>query len=130
MRGRVNFTNMARFTRLHEQTFRRHFAKAFEWVAFNLVLLRLRRHPDERMIGVFDASFLRKSGKQTYGLDKFFYPAAEVVRRGLEVSVLGVVATASRRTFALDATQTPPGLPAKGSPAKKENYSRVGFYLE
>ena len=71
MRGRVNFTNMARFSSLHEQTFRRHFARAFDWVAFNLVLLRGRRHPDERMIGGFDASFLRKSGTCTYGLDKF-----------------------------------------------------------
>jgi hypothetical protein len=129
MRGRVNFTNMARFSRLHEQTFRRHFAKVFDWVSFNLVLVRLRRHPDEQVIGVFDASFLPKSGECTYGLDKFFSSAAGAVRKGLEVSVLGVVTTASQRTFALDATQTPPDLPGKQS---EENgcYSRVDFYLE
>lgn len=125
MRGRVNFTNMARFSKLHEQTFRRHFARGFDWVAFNLVLLRLRRHPSETMIGVFDASFLPKSGTCTPGLGKFFSSAAGAVRTGLEVSVLGIVATASRRTFALDATQTPPHLSEK-----KEGYSRVDFYLE
>lgn len=129
MRGRVNFTNMARFSSLHEQTFRRHFARAFDWVAFNLVLLRLRRHPDEQVIGVFDASFLPKSGTHTPGLGKFFSSAAGAVRRGLEVSVLGVVCAASRRTFALDATQTPPDLPSKGGGSER-SYSRVDFYLE
>lgn len=131
MRGRANFTNMARFSRFCEQTFRRHFTKGFDWVAFNLTVFRLRRHPDETMIGVFDASFLPKSGTCTPGLGKFFSSAAGAVRTGLEVSVLGVVATASRRTFALDATQTPSGLCAKGSPSeKKEGYSRVDFYLQ
>jgi len=126
MRGRVNFTNMARFSSLHEQTFRRHFAEAFDWVAFNLTLLRLHgRHPDETMIGVFGASFLPKSGKHTSGLGKFSSSAAGAVRRGLEVSVLGVVCVESRRTFAVDATQTPSGLSEK-----KGGYSRVDFYLE
>lgn len=126
MRGRVNFTNLARFSSLHEQTFRRHFAKAFDWMSFNLVLLRLRRHPDETLIGVFDCSFLGKSGKETYGLDKFFSSAAGAMRTGLEVSLLGVIATTSRCTVALDATQTPPGLSKKQGAC----YSRVDFYLE
>ncbi len=52
------------------------------------------------MIGVFDASFLPKSGTCTPGLDKFFSLAAGAVRKGLEVSVLGVVTTMSRRIFA------------------------------
>ena len=42
MRGRVNFTNMARYSAFREQTFRRHFRKAFRWVALNLTILRLR----------------------------------------------------------------------------------------
>ena len=42
LRGRINFTNLARFSPLHEQTFRRHFEKAFQWVWFNLIVFRLR----------------------------------------------------------------------------------------
>ena len=30
LRDRVNFTNLARFSPFHEQTFRRHFEKAFQ----------------------------------------------------------------------------------------------------
>ena len=125
--GRANFTNLARYSRLHEQTFRRHFAHCFDWLVFNLALLGLRAHPDETVIGAFDTSFLPKSGKHTYGLDKFFSHAAKAIRTGLEVSLLGVIATESRRAVALDATQTPPGLSTK---ATGPQYSRIDFYLE
>lgn len=125
--GRATFTNLARYSSLHEQTFRRNFARCFDWLCFNLVLLRLRAHPDEPVIGVFDTSFLPKSGKKTWGLDKFFSHAAKAIRTGLEVSLLGVIATESRRAIALDATQTPPGLSTEVTgPA----YSRIDFYLE
>ncbi|NBB85379.1 MAG: transposase [Bacteroidetes bacterium] len=108
LRGRVTFTNLARFAPIHEQTFRRQFAKTFDWIAFNLAVLRLRRHPRERLIGVFDCSFLPKSGEATYGLGSFFCAASQRAERGLEVSLLGIVATESRRAFGLDAMQTPP----------------------
>ena len=127
LQGRLTFTNMARFSPLHEQTFRRHFTGTFDWLAFNLVIMRLRTGPDEPLIGVFDTSFLPKSGKQTWGLDKFFSSVAKAMRTGLEVSLLGVVATTSRRSWALDATQTPPGLSLK---ATGPGYSRIDFYLE
>lgn len=126
LRGRVNFTNLARFSPLHEQTFRRHFQKAFRWVWFNLTVFRLRRHPKEPIIGVFDCSFLPKSGTETWGLDQFFSSLAGRSKQGLEVSVLGIVATGSRRAFGVDATQTPPDL----SKSEEEGYSRVDFYLE
>jgi len=126
VRGRANFTNLARFSRLHEQTFRRHFKKAFQWVWFNLVILRLRRHPEEPIIGAFDCTFLPKSGTETWGLGQFFSSLAGRPRKGLEVSVLGIVATSSRRAFGIDATQTPPGLPT----GEQDGYSRVDFYLE
>lgn len=126
LRGRVNFTNLARFSPLHEQTFRRHFEKAFRWVWFNLTVFRLRHHPEEMIIGVFDCSFLPKSGTETWGLDQFFSSLAGRPKQGLEVSVLGIVATESRRAFGVDATQTPPDL----STDQAGGYSRVDFYLE
>jgi hypothetical protein len=126
LRGRVNFTNLARFSRFHEQTFRRHFQKAFQWVWFNLIVFRLRHHPEEPVIGVFDCSFLPKSGTETWGLDQFFSSLAGRSKQGLEVSVLGIVATGSRRAFGVDATQTPPDL----STDRTGGYSRVDFYLE
>ncbi len=126
LRGRVNFTNMARFSSLSEQTFRRHFARFFDWVSFNITIMQLSHHRDEAMIGVFDASFLPKSGKRTYGLDKFFSSLAGASRYGLEVSILACIATVSRRVWTLDVTQTPPGLSQKVTAP----YNRMDFYLE
>jgi len=132
LRGRVNFTNLARFSRLHEQTFLaiwdrlRHFEKAFQWVWFNLIVFRLRRHPEEPVIGAFDCTFLPKSGTETWGSGQFFSSLAGKPKKGLEASVLGIVATSSRRAFGVDATQTPSGLPT----GEEEGYSRVDFYLE
>ena len=126
LRGRVNFTNLARFSPLHEQTYRRHFKKTCQWVRFNLIAFRLRRHPEEPVIGAFDCTFLPKSGTETWGLDRFFSSLAGKPRKGLEVSVLGVVATSSRRAFGVDATQTPSDLPT----GEEDGYSRVDFYLE
>jgi len=125
MRGRVNFTNLARYSAFSEQTFRRHFRKAFDWVAFNLVIFRLRRHPAEPLIGAFDCTFLPKSGKKTWGLGHFFSSAAGKNKRGLEMSILGAITTKSCEPVGLDATQTP-----SISASKKAGYTRVNFYCE
>mgnify|MGYP006447393767 CR=1 FL=1 len=108
------------------QTFRRHFEKAFRWVWFNLTVFRLRQHPEEPIIGVFDCSFLPKSRTETWGTGRFFSSLAGRSEQGLEVSVLGLVATGSRRAFGVDATQTPPDL----STGRTGEYSRVDFCLE
>lgn len=124
-RGRATFVNLARFSHLHEHTLRRHFTRAVDWLGFNLAVVRLTRHPRERLIGVFDATFLPKSGTQTWGLDSFFCSAAGAARKGLEVSLVGVVGVESRRAFALGAQQTPAGL--GGGAADAPN--RMDVYL-
>lgn len=127
LHGRVTFTNLARYSALSERTFRRHFARAFDWLALNLTLAQLRLHPQEACIGVFDTTFIEKAGTKTYGLDRFFCSRQKRTRRGLEVSLLGLVGTTTRRCIGLDATQTPPGLVTDDQAAP---YSRTDFYLE
>ncbi len=127
MYGRITFTNMARYSQLCERTFRRHFTRYFDWVAFNLTLMLLQVHPQEQVIGVFDTTFLEKAGTKTYGLDRFFSSSYRGCRRGLEVSLIGVVGTTTRCCIGLDATQTPAGLVAN----EAENcYCRTDFYVE
>lgn len=53
-------------------------------------------------------------------------PGEAGAKQGLEVSVLGIVATGSCRAFGIDATQTPPDL----STDQAAGYSRVDVYLE
>ena len=91
-------------------------------------MLRLRTHPRETLIGVFDCTLLPKSGRHTY-LDQFFCSRDRRSKQGLEVSLLGVVGTESRRTTVLDVTQTPAGLSVPATKAAT-SYTRMNFYLE
>jgi hypothetical protein len=129
IRGRVNFTNLARFCSLHEQTFRRQFAEGFDWLRFNKELLRLT--PDFQstlFIGAIDCTFLPKSGTETYGLDRFWSGAANRAERGLEASVMALIRTDNGEAFAAGARQTPSGL----ADQKEGNTSRtrVDFYVK
>lgn len=126
LRGRLTFTNMARFCPLHEQTFRRHFAQHFDWVAFNGAVIDLSEVSQQPRIGVFDSSFIAKSGKHTYGLDRFWSSCDNRPKRGLEISLLGLIATETGESFALDVVQTPPAL----STDDEASYSRIDFYME
>jgi len=129
LRGRVNFTNLARFSPLCEQTFRRHFEKAFDWIAFNRALSELASPGGDSaptLIGAIDCTFLPKSGTETYGLDRFWSGVDNRAKRGLEASVLAVIHPGSRRAFTAGVAQTPPGL----SQSAESPRSRIDFYME
>ena len=68
-------------------------------------------------------------GSTSFGLDQFFCSRDRRSKQGLEVSLLGVVGTESRRTTVLDVTQTPAGLSVPATKAAT-SYTRMNFYLE
>lgn len=106
MQGKVNFTNLSRYSRLSERTYRRQFEEAFDFSAFNEALVEEAVVPTHRLLGVMDASFLPKSGKATFGVDYFWNGSASRVERGLEVSLIGVVDVEAQLGYALSAQQT------------------------
>lgn len=126
LRGRVNFTNLARYATLHEQTFRRQFENDFDWPGFNYTLIEQASKPGQHRIGVFDTSFISKSGKSTYGLDRFWSGCQGRTLRGLEISLLGCISVSKAQAFALDVVQTPPAL----STDAEASYTRMDFYME
>jgi len=127
LRGRVNFTNMARYSTLHEQTFRRHFEKDFDWPGFNYTLIEPASAPGHERIGVFDTSFISKSGTKTYGLDRFWSACQGRTQRGLQISLLGCISVSQAQAFALDVVQTPPAL---STDTDEASYTRMDFYME
>jgi hypothetical protein len=127
MQGRANFENMSRYCRMDEKTFRRQYNKFFDWLKFNSVLYALwGQTPGGVVLVALDCSFVSKSGKSTYGLDKFWSGVLGRAKRGLEVSVLALIDVGSGSAWALDVTQTPPGL----SCIDGTGFSRVDFYVE
>ncbi len=127
LQGRVTFSNLARYSTASEQTFRRNFAKDLDWLSFNSALIELVVEPQQSLIGVFDCSFIEKSGKKTYGLDRFWSSSDNGVRRGLEIAHVGCICVETRQAWTLDVTQTPPGL---STDKQTDDYTRVDFYME
>ncbi|MBC7910895.1 MAG: transposase [Pyrinomonadaceae bacterium] len=126
-RGRLNFLNLSRHSSVHEKTYRRHFHKAFSFVAFNQLSIMQAVPAQHTKLFAQDASFSAKSGKHTYGLDRFWNGTASKVERGLEVSVISIVDVEANQAFALSAQQTPPHLTKKKA---EQTATRIDFYLE
>lgn len=129
MRGRMNFCNMARYSKLNEVSFRRNFSKYFDWLSFNYELIRLGlSSPSSECIGAVDASFISKSGKKTFGLGKFWSGVANTTLKGLEISVLALIEVSTGMAWTLDVSQTPPNLSSKEG--SEDSYTRIDYYIE
>ena len=124
VRGRYNLLNLSRYSSYHEQSFRRHFGKEFAWGALNAALLRtLVPHTHELMLAQ-DASFVRKSGKKTCGLGRFYNGCAQRPERGLELSLVSVVDLTQNTAYALHAKQSPPQTKAQTKAQTKDKAKR------
>lgn len=128
IQGRLTFLNMSRYSRLNESTIRRHYSKFFDWMKFNLLLMQ---HSglilSEAVIGALDCSYVPKSGKHTYGLDRFWSGVAGRAKQGLEVSLLCLIDSISGSAWSLYAEQTPSGL--SQAEGQREQYTRLDYYL-
>ncbi len=120
LRGRFNYLNLSRFGSYCERTYRRHFEKGFDFSGFNFLLLKDFVKP-QACIAVVDCCFSAKSGKKTWGLDKFWSSVLGKAAKGIEISCIAIVDLAQNTAFSISAAQTPSGLP--------DEQTRVDFYL-
>jgi DDE superfamily endonuclease len=127
LRGRVNFRNLSRYCDYSERTIARQFREPFDWPDFHQRVLMTALDPYAELVSAHDASFLPKSGKQTFGLGHFFNGCASRAERGLEISTLAVVDVTRRCAFTLAVAQTPPG--EEATKAAQEE-TRVDFYKQ
>jgi hypothetical protein len=108
LRGRVNFRHLSRYCDDSERTIARQFRRSFDWPDFHQRVITTALDPQAEVISVQDASFIPKSGTQTFGLGHFFNSCAGHAERGLEISTLAVVDVTHRCAFTLAVAQTPP----------------------
>ncbi len=104
--GKVNFTNLSRYSTMSEKTYRRQFHRQFDFAQFNAEIIKTATSLQHPMIAVMDCSFIAKSGKKTFGLDQFYNGSHNRVERGLEVSLVAVVDVETEVGYALLAEQT------------------------
>jgi hypothetical protein len=129
LRGRVTGRNLSRYCDYSERTIARQFRASFDWPDFHERVLTATLDPRSEVLSVQDASFIPKSGKQTFGLGHFFNGCANRAERGLEISTLAVVDVTRRCAFTLAVAQTPPGEDKPRRPQAAEE-TRIDFYKQ
>src|SRR5215208_3978915 len=129
LRGRVTFRNLSRYCDYSERTIARQFRAPFDWPDFHQRVLMTALAPHAELISAHDASFISKSGKQTFGLGHFFNGCASRAERGLEISTLAVVDVTRHCAFTLAVAQTPPSA-GKATPQPAGDETRIDFYQQ
>ena len=116
--GKVNFTNLSRYSEWSEKTYRRQYSQAFNFMGLNAGLIQEAIATGATQISAIDCSFIAKSGKATYGLDWFYNGSRNCTEKGLEISVIAVIDVAARRGYSLSVQQTPATNPRKQTQAQ------------
>jgi len=129
LRGRVTGRNLSRYCDYSERTMARQFRASCDWPDFHQRVMNAALDPRSDLISVQDASFIPKSGKQTFGLGHFFNGCANRTERGLEISTLAVVDVTRRCAFTLAVRQTPPGHD-KAATAQDKEETRIDCYKQ
>jgi len=113
MNCRYVFSNMERWGKMTEKSYRNGFSKFFDWFKFNYVIVQ--QHCSEEVIAVFDPSYIKKSGKHTYGMGMFWSGVRQKALRGLEIGCLAFVDVTHATALHGIAEQTPSPKSLKGS---------------
>ena len=92
----INFLALSRYSAHSERSFRRQFRRDFDFAAFNRQVAEKARCSVVQAVAC-DACFIRKSGKQTFGLDKFYNGTTQRAEKGLEVSLVALIDTERNR---------------------------------
>lgn len=127
LRGRMTFRNLSRYSDLHEKTYSRQFQKSFDFSACNHLALTTYLPATTVKIAAIDATFGTKSGKQTYGLARFYHANHDRTEKGLEFSELAIVDVDYGTAYHLSMKQTPDAdtLTARLGPDK----TRIDWYI-
>jgi truncated hemoglobin YjbI len=105
MNCRYVFSNMERWGKMTEKSYRNCFKKFFDWFGFNYAIVK--QHCSKEIIAVFDPSYIKKSGKQTYGMGMFWSGVRQKALKGLEIGCLAFVDVSAGTALHGLAEQTP-----------------------
>lgn len=105
MNCRHVFSNMERWGQMTEKSYRNRFSKFFDWFKFNYSLVQ--QHCSTEVVAVFDPSYIKKSGKHTYGMGMFWSGVRQKALRGLEIGCLAFVDIVNATALHGIAVQTP-----------------------
>lgn len=102
---RYTFLNMHRYGGKAESTYRSHFGSTHEMSLFNKELIT--EYLSNEIVWAFDPSYIRKSGRHTYGTGYFWSGSANSTKWGIEISHIAAVDVKHQTSFHYKAKQTP-----------------------
>lgn len=125
--GRINFTQMGRFSNKSERTYRNRFECEYDWGKMNMELAKnmINRSKQKRLAVVVDASFLGKAGKKTPHVGLFWSGVNQAVKHGIELHSWAIVDADSRECVTIKAYQSP-----SPEEMKKKEQTRNEMFLE
>lgn len=123
--GHATFRHMSRYSPYHERSFSRWYATELDWVSLNKSAITEVVPSEHDQALVLDASFGPKSGKHTYGLDRFWNGSHSRTEKGLEISTLAWLDLTGNCAYCLSVEQTPPSPGSSDSKA-----TRMDVYLD
>jgi len=104
--GRINFTQMSRYSKSCEQRFRNQFKQKFDFMNYNASLIT--PVVGSRTAISFDPSHIEKSGKKTPYLGSFWSGSDQCTKKGLEIAQIALIDIDIKQSFHLEAVQTVP----------------------
>lgn len=102
----LNFMNMGRWGGRNEKSYRTMFSKKIDWFSFNQQIVQAC-FTGKTVLAVYDPSFVKKSGKKTYGLAQFWSGTAGKAGKGLEIGCLAFVSVEDHTALHGLAVQSP-----------------------
>lgn len=124
--SKINFSSLARHSASNEKRFRRNFRKPVDFVEINQAIINQAKC--HVVAFAMDASFIGKSGKETFGLDKFWNGCASRAEKGLEASIISLIDAQQNASFALTVDQTEPNLSNQETDGERK--TRIDFYAD
>ena len=107
---KINFTQMARYGKHGEQTYRQNFNRrkkdCIDWFLLNLSLARRVLDMDGLLAIAIDPCYISKAGKKTPHIGRFWSGCAGAVKHGLEIMGIGLQDVANNKCMMLRAHQT------------------------
>jgi Transposase DDE domain len=104
--GKANFTNLSRYGDYSERTYRRQYRKSFDFIKFNAEVISMAIPSSREQVAAIDCSFVKKSGKMTWGIDSFYNGSIGKSEKGLEISVISVIDIDACQGYTLSVQQT------------------------
>ena len=115
----ATFRNLSRYSAYHERTFARWYARDFDFVSLNQAAIIRVIPPAHEQALVIDASFVPKSGKKTYGLDRFWNGSHSRTEKGQVMFPSGTPLSGRQ----------PSDRPLKTIKGHREQYLTTPYYL-